>query len=98
MSDPTTNNPTPPTPTTATASATKSALTAGGTLGKDDFLKLLLGRIQHQDPVEPANDPEFIGQRALFWALEQESNAADSASEMAEQLARTGALGLIGNT
>src|SRR3954451_5492148 len=96
MTDPTTINPTTPTP--MTASATKSALTAGGTLGKDDFLKLLVGQLQHQDPMEPANDTEFIGQMAQFSALEQESNTADSTSQMAEQLGRTGALGLIGKT
>ena len=57
-----------------------------------------LSQLQHQDPMEPANDTEFIGQMAQFSALEQESNTAQSTSQMADQLGRAGALGLIGKT
>ena len=96
MTDPTTINST--TPTTQTATGAKNALTGGSTLGKDDFLKLLVSQLQHQDPLEPANDTEFIGQMAQFSALEQESNTAQSTSQMADQLSRAGALGLIGKT
>ena len=72
---------------------------AGNTaMGKDDFLKLLVGQLQHQDPMQPANDTEFIGQMAQFSQLEQESNTAQSTSEMVDQLGRSGALGLIGRT
>src|SRR4051812_28453564 len=99
MTDPTTiNATTPATPTTKTATSAKNALTGGSTLGKDDFLKLLVGQLQHQDPMEPSNDTEFIGQMAQFSALEQESNTAESTNQMAEQLGRSGALGLIGKT
>src|SRR3954452_17798049 len=94
MTDPTTI-----TPVTATAKpSTSGSLTGGSTLGKDDFLKLLVGQLQHQDPMEPSNDTEFIGQMAQFSALEQESNTAESTSQMADQLGRSGALGLIGRT
>jgi flagellar basal-body rod modification protein FlgD len=68
------------------------------TIGKDDFLKLLVGQLQHQDPLEPSQDTEFIGQMAQFAALEQESNTAKSTGEISEQLGRSGALGLIGKT
>jgi flagellar basal-body rod modification protein FlgD len=95
MTDPTTINPTTP---TQTATGVKNALTGGSSLGKDDFLKLLVGQLQHQDPMEPSNDTEFIGQMAQFSALEQESNTAESTSQMADQLGRSGALGLIGKT
>src|SRR4051794_36303299 len=67
-------------------------------MGKDDFLKLLVGQLQHQDPMEPANDTEFIGQMAQFSQLEQESNTAQSTGEISAQLGRSGALGLIGHT
>jgi flagellar basal-body rod modification protein FlgD len=65
-------------------------------IGKDDFLKLLVGQLQHQDPMQPSDDTQFIGQMAQFSQLEQESNTATSTTSMADQLARTGALGLIG--
>src|SRR3954451_1352490 len=97
MTDPTTINPTTPT-TPTTPAGTKNALSAGSTLGKDDFLKLLVGQLQHQDPMEPANDTEFIGQMAQFSQLEQESNTAQSTGEISAQLGRSGALGLIGHT
>jgi flagellar basal-body rod modification protein FlgD len=97
--NPTTTTPTAGTTGTtgATGANTKTQL-PGSTLGKDDFLKLLVSQLQHQDPMEPSNDTEFIGQMAQFSALEQESNTAESTGKMADQLSRAGALGLIGKT
>ena len=69
-----------------------------GGIGKDDFLKLLVGQLQHQDPMQPADDSQFIGQMAQFSQLEQETNAAQSSSQIATLLSHAGALSLIGRT
>ena len=62
-----------------------------GNLGKDDFLKLFVAQLQHQDPMSPMENAEFIGQMASFSSLEQMSNLA-AANE------KTNAIGLIGRT
>src|SRR3954464_11178683 len=67
-------------------------------LGKDDFLKLLVGQLKNQDPMAPSGNEEFIGQMTQFSQLEQQTNTASSTSEIVTQLARTSALGLIGRT
>ena len=69
-----------------------------GVLGKDDFLKLLVAQLKNQDPMAPSTDQEWIGQMTQFSQLEQEANTAKSTTQIAEQLGRSGALGLIGRT
>jgi flagellar basal-body rod modification protein FlgD len=68
------------------------------TLGKDDFLKLLVGQLQHQDPLAPSDDQQWIGQMAAFSQLEQVSNTAATTQKIVDTLNVNGTLSLIGRT
>jgi len=43
-----------------------------GEMTEETFLRLLTTQLQHQDPLEPASDVEFIEQMATFASLEQQ--------------------------
>lgn len=62
-------------------------------LDKDAFLKILVTQLKYQDPLQPTQDNEFIGQMAQFSALEQAQNTntaikMNSASNMVNNLVK----------
>ena len=55
---------------------------SGPTLGKDDFLKILVAQMQHMDPLNTeGGDQEFIGQMTQFSMLEQITNLAKASEQ-----------------
>jgi len=70
----------------------------GSALQKDDFLRLLITQLTHQDPTEPMKDREFIAQMAQFSTLEQMTNMSNDFGRLAGILSTTQALGLLGKT
>jgi flagellar basal-body rod modification protein FlgD len=51
--------------------AASNQLGSAADLGKDQFLKLLVTQMQHQDPLNPMDNAEFTAQLAQFSSLEQ---------------------------
>ncbi len=96
--------PTVPTTTTTTAAGGTTGSTGaagkaiGTVLGKDDFLKLLVGQLKNQDPLNPTSDTDFIGQMAQFSQLEQTTNMASANEELINQQRGARAVALIGRT
>ncbi len=62
--------------TSVNSSTAASTESQNGILDKDDFLKLLVTQLSHQDPMEPMDNNEFIAQMTQFSSLEQLANIA----------------------
>ena len=86
------------TPKLLTLEEMKPKSADNGAMGKDQFLKLFVAQLQHQDPMNPMEDGEFMGQMASFSTLEQVSNLAAANERIAASLTSTSAVGLIGRT
>jgi flagellar basal-body rod modification protein FlgD len=73
--------PTSPTPSTVSKSG----------MGKDDFLKLLVGQLKNQDPQNPQGSDQIMGQMAQFSMVEQLTN-------LAATMNKSQTVGLLGHT
>ena len=86
------------TPTTSGALGAAAAGTnPNAILGKDDFLKLLVTQLQHQDPMNPMDDKDFMGQMAQFSSLEQITNLVTATQAQSFSTQMSQAVGLIGH-
>lgn len=77
----------------------KAGTTASGaqsSLGKDDFLKILITQLKNQDPMQPLEDKEFIAQMAQFTSVEQLTNMSGELKQLRQSLGM--ASSLIGKT
>jgi flagellar basal-body rod modification protein FlgD len=65
-------------------------------LDKDDFMKILITQLTHQDPTQPMEDKEFIAQMAQFSSLEQMTNMSQSFGKLQGMLSSSQAMGMLG--
>ncbi|HDQ14858.1 MAG TPA: flagellar hook assembly protein FlgD [Sediminispirochaeta sp.] len=65
-------------------------------LGKEDFLKILITQLEHQDPTSPLEDKQFIAQMAQFSSLEQMTNLSQDFAKITGMMNRGNALSLLG--
>jgi len=61
-------------------------------LGQEDFLRLIVAQIENQDPFEPAENGEFIGQLAQFGTVDGVNNLNESFAEFSRSIAGNQAL------
>lgn len=57
--------------TGGTTSQTAITQAAGGAMGKDEFVKLLVTEMKNQDPLNPMDGKELAAQLAQFSSVEQ---------------------------
>ncbi|HEY3367218.1 MAG TPA: flagellar hook capping FlgD N-terminal domain-containing protein [Symbiobacteriaceae bacterium] len=74
---------------TQSTTQTDRPRTGSSTMGKMEFLKLLVTQLQYQDPMNPMDDKQFASQLAQFSSLEQ-------ATEQTRWLQANYGLGLVG--
>lgn len=61
-------------------------------LGKDEFMKLLIAQLEHQDPLQPTENGEFIAQMAQFSSLEGITNLNQTVQQFAGAMQSSQAL------
>ena len=81
------------TSTTSTATKTKP-----GTVGKDDFLKLLTAQLKMQDPSSPTDMTQMTQQMTQFSIVEQLMSLNDSMTAQKTATSQSQAIALIGKT
>ena len=63
-----------PTYNLAQPATTQTSENKRGEMGKDEFLQLMVTQLKYQDPLNPADNQQFLAQMAQFSALEQMQN------------------------
>lgn len=62
------------------------------TLGKDQFLSILVTQLRNQDPMQPMQDRDFIAQMAQFTSVEQLMNMAGELTLMRQSIGTASSL------
>lgn len=80
----------------AIGGAQTAGATQAGSLGLQDFLKILLTQLTYQDPLKPMDNQQFMAQMAQFTSLEQTQKLNDKIDQLITNQAALQSVGLIG--
>lgn len=90
-------------PITSTSTSSAQQTTSKSSLGKDDFMKLMISQLKNQDPLNPMDGTAFSAQLAQFSSLEQLTNlntymkqSLDANATLTQSINNTLITGLIG--
>jgi flagellar basal-body rod modification protein FlgD len=92
----TTTNTTTTTAGTGAAASTTSVTNPKATLGKDDFLKLMVAQLKYQNPLSPSDQSQMMSQMAQFSMVEGINNVQATLRDMGTTDSISQAVGLIG--
>lgn len=83
-------------PNYSTSNVQAAASKKTDTLGKDQFLSILVTQLRNQDPMQPMQDKDFIAQMAQFTSVEQMVNMTEELTKLRQSIGS--ASSLIGKT
>jgi flagellar basal-body rod modification protein FlgD len=81
------------------AQSSSSLSSTEESMGKDDFLMLMVEQLKNQDPLDPTDATQFTAQLAQYSSLEQLFNVNDNLEAMgstSDEVQRMSALSMIG--
>ncbi len=67
-------------------------------VAKEDFLRLLTTQLQHQDPLNPADQEQMLSTLAQFSTLEQMTNLNSQVTQLTSTSGMGDAVALLGKT
>ena len=82
----------------ATVDSVGSTSLQSGSIGLQDFLKILLTQLTYQDPLKPMDNQEFMAQIAQFTSLEQTQQINTKLDTLLSNQSSLQSVGLIGKT
>ena len=90
---------TPAAPLAATGVAPTTAVTnADASLGQNDFLKLLVAQLKYQDPMQPADSSQFMGEMAQFSTVQGVTSMGSTLAAMSHSTDVSQGIAMIGKT
>ena len=73
---------------TQSSSSTQKSSEKNNSMGKDDFLQLLVSELRNQDPLSPVDNKDTMAQLAQFSSLEQMTNIATAITGLSQLLSQ----------